>query len=115
MNCIGHSKQCNLVVHNQNSANFSLNSLIFCVCSLPWNQSAPLGYAGEAGFVVATAEAFFIANGATFVLFISICLHHHAFYKIFSHTIDKCKNNKAKHCDSRFFSDLIRFQISIKK
>lgn len=87
----------------------------FCVLySLPWNQNTPFGYVGESSFVIASAEAFCIGNGSTFLLFISICIHHHAFYKIYKYSINKCKNN-GNHCDEKLLCNLIRFHISIKE
>lgn len=59
------------------------------------------------------AEAYYITNGAFLLLFISICLQHLAFGKIFRHSVynrsDKDQN------DVKFLRDLIQFHITAKK
>lgn len=58
-----------------------------------------------------------ISNGAILLLFISICLHHQAFYQIICRMITKLitdpdeqqSDNKEK------LADMIRFQMMIKE
>lgn len=78
--------------------------------SLPWNQRTPAGYATDVCFVAGFSYEYFILNGVPLVLFISICLHHQAFYKMFKHSID----NSSQY-DAKLLCDLIRFHILVKK
>lgn len=58
-----------------------------------------------------------IANGTILLLFISMCLHHRAFYKMMKNSIDKLnqKSNDEIRCDEKFLRDLIQFHISSKE
>lgn len=83
-----------------------------CNFSLPWNQSTPMGYVGELCFSIWVGFGYFFANGAFLLLFISMCLHHQAFYGMFRHLVEKLKRPKKNRCDAQFLCDLVRFYIS---
>lgn len=69
-----------------------------------------LGYFGEIVAINLGCAAYVIASGAVLLLFISICFHHQAFFKIFEHSI-----NASKRCDKKFLFNLIRFQITARE
>lgn len=85
-------------------------------CSLPWNQSTLHSYAFEASFTLFNGETYISINGTLLLLFISICLHHQTFYKIFRRTAaelnirDQSENNKEKT-----LRKLILFHVPAKK
>lgn len=79
-----------------------------------------MGYFGEIIQTLIAAEIFLLVNGVPLVLFISICIHHQAFYKIFKHMIDEWnarqKNQSADKDVEKFLAyDLIHFHILVKK
>lgn len=88
---------------------------MYSVFSLPWNQRTPLGYAMEMFFSVFNADFYFIVNGAFLLLFISICKHHEAFYKMFEHSLRKYDQNDTDRMDKKSLCDLIRFHILVKE
>lgn len=75
-----------------------------------WNQTTYFGYFGEVISLSLGAGTYLIASGAVMLLFISVCLHHRAFFKIFEHTIDTLKQ-----CDKKSLCDLIRFHVTVKE
>lgn len=58
-----------------------------------------------------------IANGVILMLFISMALHHQAFYKIFAHTIEHRIRATAATggIDEKFIVDLIHFNTLAKE
>lgn len=82
--------------------------------SLPWNQSKIVGYVGELGFIIASCEVALSTNCITIILFISMCLHHCAFYKLFKHTIKEWNCCQQNQCSKTMICHLVRFHISVK-
>lgn len=83
---------------------------------MPWDQSEiPLGYAGDLFVEVLIGEAYMIFNGSFLLLFISICLHHQAFYKIFQIALRKLDFSDANRSDETTLCQLIRFHILVKE
>lgn len=78
--------------------------------SLPWNQATNMGYFGEMLLCTFTCTGYLISNGIPLVLFLSLCVHHQAFAKIFKH-----KSNKSVKCDAKMLCGLINFHISAKE
>lgn len=83
--------------------------------SLPWDQTTLVGYVKELGFLIATGFGFFSCYAAFLLLFISICQHHQAFYKMIKHSVNKLKRSDQNRCGPKFLRDLMRFHISIKR
>lgn len=75
------------------------------------------GYLAEIASSILLLFSYMIANGTILLLFISMCLHHRAFYKMMKHSIDKLnqKSNDEIRCDEKFLRDLIQFHISSKE
>lgn len=69
-----------------------------------------MGYFGEIFITMAFAYGYLIIHGISLILFISMCLHHQAFSKIFKHTIEK-----TKECHAKFLRDLIGFHLTAKE
>lgn len=83
--------------------------------SLPWNQTTFGGYSAEMCVSVLFALGYQIPLGTILLFFISICVHHHAFYVIFENSIKKWNRRREKSLlDRKFICDLIRFHISVK-
>lgn len=78
--------------------------------SFPWDQTTYVGYVTEIIATVLIVCGYLILNGIPLLLFISICLHHRAFYRVFKQKIDKIKQ-----WDEIFLCDLVRFHASVKK
>lgn len=83
--------------------------------SLPWDQETPLGYFGEICISMICIEAYLLDNGALVLLFISMCLHHQAFYKMFQHSLLKLNRPDKNRNDKKHICNLIRFHISVKE
>lgn len=86
-------------------------------CSLPLDQSTVKGYLVETVHMLIAGDVYFVMNGVTLVLFISICIHHGAFYKIFNRLIDEWNFCDANHhlVDTMFIRNLVRFHVSVKE
>lgn len=89
---------------------FHIKCGIFC-CSWPWNQATFMGYVGEIVAIITGCALYLLVGGIVLLLFISICLHHQAFHKLFEHLV----YHKSKKCDKVFLCDLIRFHITVKE
>lgn len=84
--------------------------------SLPWDQRTPLGYFSELIFSYLYAASYLISNGTLFLLFISICLHHLAFYEIVQYSLDKLDQPDGNRNEQiKVFYDLIQFHILVKR
>lgn len=88
-----------------------LNDRIFKLSSMPWNTTTPQGFAGEVLVSAASCGSYFIILGAQLTLFISICLQHQAFYKMFAHSVLELDTSDQK---PQHVYGLVRFHISIK-
>lgn len=64
-------------------------------------------------FVSTVAETYFLVNGAFLILFISICFHHRAFYKIFESTIEQLGNTNSSYNDKLLLCQLVKFHVSV--
>lgn len=69
--------------------------------SLPWSQATYWGYFGEIFFLTICPITFSINNGAVLLFFISKCMYHHAFFKMFNHLIEDLNQSSI---DPRFKS-----------
>lgn len=75
-----------------------------------------MGYVAELAFTVPAAIGYPIVNGAFLLLFISICQHHQAFYKMIKYSMRKLNQPEENiECDAKFLCDLMRFHTSVKK
>lgn len=79
-----------------------------------WNQRTPFGYFAEFGAIVLFGFAYLAVMGTFLVLFISMSLHHQAFYKMFQHKVDEMNRSNEKHCAELFLRHLIRFHTEAK-
>lgn len=100
------------------NANVSYFSL-FCFekkFSLPWNQTTLVGYAVELTTLGSIGLFYFVVYGTFLMLFLSICMHHQAFSKMFKYLVDKLNRSDVENqCDKKSLCNLIRFHISVKK
>lgn len=81
---------------------------------MPWNQKTPLGYLGELCVSIAAAGSYFIVSGTLLTLFISMCLHHNAFYEMFVHSVRALDHMNSVRNEKMHLCELIRFHTSIK-
>lgn len=79
--------------------------------SLPWNQHTLIGYFGETFATLLIGEAYGIANGSLLLLFVSLCMHHQAFYQMFQYSTSKLESRNAQEQ----LCKLIRFHSSVKE
>ncbi|XP_055306184.1 odorant receptor 85b-like [Sitodiplosis mosellana] len=82
---------------------------------LPWDQTTLFGYFSEIIYNILISEAYMLYNGAVLIPFISICLHHWAFYKIFCHLLRYLDRHDENRNDKEFVCDIIDFHNSIKR
>lgn len=57
--------------------------------SVPWNPNTIVGYIGETYMNLIMGGCYLVFNGTILLPYISICLHHNAFSKIFRHFLQK--------------------------
>lgn len=85
------------------------------IFSLPFDQQTLLGYFGEEALSIFTAEFYLIVNGSILLLFIGICLHHQAFFKIFHHGVSKLNHFHEDQNDEQLLCELVQFHILAKE
>lgn len=83
--------------------------------SLPWDQSTLVGYFAEIFCVWHNGQVYLLAVGAVILFLISICYHHHAFYQIFKHSVDKINNFDENRKHEDVLRNLIRFHMLVKE
>ena len=83
--------------------------------SLPWDQSTISGYLSEMFFGFNIGEGYLFINGTILLLFMSMCMHHRAFYKMFKHLTDQWNRPHRSIDEKMFLCHLIRFHISVKE
>lgn len=94
--------------------NWSLSLISVKCSSIPWSQATPLGYFFEICFTIYYFEAYHI-SGSILILFIALCLHHHAFYQIFENRLEKLNHPDTDHNRKKLVFQLIRFHNSAKE
>lgn len=82
---------------------------------MPWNQSTFLGYIAEQNLMCFFGGTYMVGDGVVLLLFVSICMHHQAFYEMFEFSINEWNQLDANPNDDQFILDQIRFHISVKK
>lgn len=60
-------------------------------------------------------QVYLISNGATLLLFISLCLHHRAFYKMFQRIAIKLDRPNGDHNIREILCEIIQFHSSAKE
>lgn len=83
--------------------------------SVPWDQTTVLGYFGEVIFLNCTIGPIFTLNATVLILFISMCLYHQAFYKMFNHVLNELNSCKKVRFAEQTICDLINFRMLIQK
>lgn len=91
-----------------------INRLIFSY-RLPWDNSTLIGFVAEICSILNCYHSYNIVNGSTMLLFISICLHHQAFFKMVQHSISKIDRNVHRQNYDQLLCELIHFHTSAKK
>lgn len=69
----------------------------------------------EEGCVTIFGDVYASESFTLLLFFVSICLHHRAFYRMFKHWIDKRNRQQRNDSDEMFLCDLIRFHIMVKE
>lgn len=82
---------------------------------MPWNQETSLGYLAEICLDVNQAVNYLFVIGIELVLFISLCLHHQAFYKMFQFFLRKFDCTDPKQNNQEILCELIRFHVMVEK
>lgn len=70
-----------------------------------------MGYFAEIWFHIYYFEAYYI-SGSILLLFIAICLHHQAFYKIFQNKLQKLNHSDERDNSKKLVFQVIRFHSS---
>lgn len=86
----------------------------FYCSSLPWDQETPIGYFFEICVDNLFGEAY-IFSASFILLFVSMCLHHQAFYQVFTHSLLECNRPNANYENKLLLHRLIRFHITAKE
>lgn len=88
----------------------------FLCYSFPWNQETYLGYFAEVLANEMFGTVYAIVNLTLLFLFVSICQHHRAFYKMMKSSIDNwCRLKNGNRHDEEFICELIRFYVPAKE
>lgn len=75
-----------------------------------------IGYFGEIFYVIAIIQAYMFINGGILLLFVSICLIHQAFSRMFLHSLNQLNDIDGINCTHReLLCKLIRFRSRIKE
>lgn len=85
------------------------------ICSLPWDQSTMTGYFGEIFYVIAIIQAYMFMNGSILLLFVSICLVHQAFSKMFLNTLNQLNDIELQLCVESYFVSSFNFGVAPKR
>lgn len=87
--------------------------------SLPWNQTTLYGYYGELVTITTVGNVYAAITFTLSLFFVSICLHHQAFCKMFKLWVDAWNEDRGNYendsKDEQFLCDLIRFHIEVKE
>lgn len=85
-------------------------------CSVPWNEHTLVGYIAELSYHVASGVMYLLSETVFMLLFISLCLHHRAFYKMFCHSLNEINEhlNDTKIGEQHLVR-LIRFYVTVKE
>lgn len=92
---------------------FLRKKIPFCR-SFPWNQKTFFGYLGEVLLSSTIGNIYVFCNGTLILLFISVCLHHQAFYKRHRYLVNRLQYINHSWKNKETFHDLIQFHISVK-
>lgn len=95
-------------------SNFQFSSKLFIPIRLPWNQQTIQGYTAMTFLSIFFGHVNLTLNGATLVLFISLCLHHRAFYRIFDSIAMKLEKPDKFRNVPDILNEMVRFHISVK-
>lgn len=74
-----------------------------------------IGYIGEITVDIDLAETYYTTNGTFLLLFISICLQHQAFYKMYQYSVSKWDQAGKDGSYEKFLRNLIRSHITTKE
>lgn len=87
----------------------------FSLQSLPWSQRTHLGYAATIFLSIMMGESYLILNGSILLLFISICLHHRAFYKRFENSMHRFNSSVHEKRANEILCEVIDFHNCVKR
>lgn len=82
--------------------------------SLLWDGTTLVGYIGEACFGLIVTIVYFVMHGSFFLLFISVCLYHQAFYRMFQQQVQILNCNNKNQDNKELLCKLIRFHVMTK-
>lgn len=102
---------------------FNVGLCLFCISkirlyflfSLPWDQQTPIGYFYKMIFDLLVGETYLTVNGALLLLFVSISMHHQAFYKMFEHSLRQLSESNRSQNNVELLQRLINFHILVKE
>lgn len=81
--------------------------------SLPWDQKTFNGYLGEMLYSAMAGVFYMLVNGAFLFLFVSMCSHHQAFYKICQHSLRRFNDEKPSN-EKLFLAIFVRRHIMVR-
>lgn len=84
------------------------------ISRLPWDQETFIGYIAEIICIVVTDEGYLLTSGSILLLYISMCLHHRAFYEMFRHLLRTREHQNRVKNQLEWIYDVIRFHSSVK-
>lgn len=79
---------------------------------MPWNQRTFVGFLAEVAVIFAFSVAILINYGVFILLFVSICIHHQAFYKMFKHLAQNLGSRNAGNSSKELLSRIIRLHVT---
>lgn len=82
---------------------------------MPWDLTTPIGYICGSLFSITAGTSYFIINGTVLLIFVSIGLHHQAFYEMFLHLINEFERLKEKQNGKQHLCKVIDFHATTKQ
>lgn len=104
----------NSSVWNANFGNYFLIFYKYFHFRFPWDQQTLIGYLAEIFLVIYIAGFYVVINGLFITLFISMCLQHSAFYKMFRHFVQKLDDPGKNRDNEELICKLIEFHTTTK-
>lgn len=74
----------------------------------------PVGYFMEISLGISSGGGYYLFSGVMLLWFISMCIHHQAFYQMFLHYVHQSDALKENKNLNSHLCELVEFHISVK-
>lgn len=87
----------------------------YCNCRLPWNQQTVIGFLGDLLVTIGAGSFYLLYNGIFVALFVSICLHHRAFYRMYECLVQRLDEPDNSRSDQEILREIVDLQVLTKE